>query len=227
MNRVPALLRPTLLALRANLIPGLFLQGFALLILLGYEVSPEVRRALDFIGHIKSERGYLYSVPATAFFGGFVPYVFLTLAGRISKEHRLAELVFYLAFWGYKGFEIDLLYRCQAEWFGHERSLGVIFAKTSLDQLLYGPLWAVPTQTLFFLWKDSGFSAQKMRAALREEGLLSRLLVVLGSNWLVWIPAVSIIYALPTALQVPLSNLVLAFWTLILTFVSRAKPVAA
>lgn len=223
MTRVPALLRPTFRALRANLVPGLFLQGFALGILLLYELSPTVRAALDRVGQIKTSGGYPYSIAATAFFGGLVPYLVLVGRGRIARGSRLAELAFYLAFWGFKGFEIDFLYRSQAEWFGHEQTLRVIFAKTAIDQLFYGPFWAVPTQTLFFLWKDSGFSLEKAREALREEGLVDRLLVVLGSNWLVWIPAVAIIYALPAALQLPLSNLVLAFWTLILTFVSRPE----
>lgn len=223
MTRVPALLRPALRALRANLVPGLCLQSFALGILLAYELSPATRVALDRIGQVKTEGGYAYSIAATAFFGGLVPYLFLIGRGRIPTGRRLAELVFYLAFWGFKGFEVDLLYRSQAAWFGHERTFSVIFAKTLIDQILYGPLWAVPTQTLFFLWKDSGFSVERARKALRQEGLLDRLLVVLGSNWLVWIPAVAIIYSLPAALQLPLSNLVLVFWTLILTFVSRSE----
>jgi hypothetical protein len=41
------------------------------------------------------------------------------------------------------------------------------------------------------------------------------------SQWMVWIPAVSIIYCLPSALQIPLFNLVVCFWVLLLTFVSR------
>jgi hypothetical protein len=36
------------------------------------------------------------------------------------------------------------------------------------------------------------------------------------ANIAVWIPAVAIIYALPTALQLPLQNLVLLFFTLLL-----------
>jgi hypothetical protein len=39
----------------------------------------------------------------------------------------------------------------------------------------------------------------------------------------VWIPAVATIYSLPSALQVPLFNLVLCFWCLLISFISRAS----
>lgn len=223
MPRVSSFFRPVLSAVRANIVPGLFLQAFALAIVLAYEFSGSVREALDFIGRVKVEGGFVYSILATSFFGGLVPYVVLTLARRIPPERRLKDFAFYLLFWGYKGFEVDLLYLSQAAWFGDERDFITIFSKTLVDQLAYGPLLAVPTQTVFFLWKDSGYSLAGVRDALRKESLWARLIVVMASNWFVWIPAVAIIYSLPVPLQLPLSNLVLTFWTLILTFVSRSE----
>jgi hypothetical protein len=41
------------------------------------------------------------------------------------------------------------------------------------------------------------------------------------STWAVWIPAVTIIYCLPAPLQIPLFNLVLCFWVLVLSFISK------
>ena len=41
------------------------------------------------------------------------------------------------------------------------------------------------------------------------------------SAWIVWVPAVLIIYSLPANLQIPLFNLVLCFFSLVLAFVSR------
>jgi hypothetical protein len=46
-----------------------------------------------------------------------------------------------------------------------------------------------------------------------------KVLPVLISNLGVWVPTVCIIYALPTALQLPLQNLVLCFFTLLLAHV--------
>jgi hypothetical protein len=218
-------LRPIGRAIRANIAPGLFLQSIALIVLLGYELSPSVHRAFDELGELKKAGGIPAAIASTAFFGGLLPFLFLTAKGRIASGRRFSEFLFYVGFWGYKGFEVDLLYRLQAEWFGNEATFSTIFLKTCVDQFGYGPLLAVPTQTLMFLWKDSGFRLAEVRVRLAEEPLLQRLLVIAASNWIVWVPAVSIIYALPTPLQLPLSNLVLVFWTLILTFVSdKGRP---
>jgi hypothetical protein len=50
---------------------------------------------------------------------------------------------------------------------------------------------------------------------------------MLISNLGVWVPTVCIIYALPSALQLPLFNLVLCFFTLLLAHLAHTeKPQA-
>ena len=44
---------------------------------------------------------------------------------------------------------------------------------------------------------------------------------VMVSNWAVWLPAVFVIYVLPTPLQLPMQNVVLCFWSLVLVFQVR------
>jgi len=190
-------------------------------VLLSYELNPDFKRALDGIGAAKESVGVIAPIVSTALFGGLLPYLFLLFTGKVKTGSRLTGLSFYLLFWAAKGFEIDLLYRTQASWFGNERSFCVILLKTAVDQFGYGTLWAAPSLTLAFLWKDSDFSLAEMRRRLEQQPFKSRMLVMLVSNWVVWIPAVAIIYALPSALQILLSNLVLTFWTLISTFVSQ------
>lgn len=203
------------------------LQALALLVLLAYELSPDFKRALDELGAYKESVGVIAPILSTAVFGGLLPYLFFLLTGKLKAGSRLAVLIFYLLFWTAKGFEIDLLYRVQAAWFGSERAFGVIFRKTIVDQFVYGPLWAAPSLTFAFLWKDAGFSGKTLRARLEEQSFGTRYLVMLVSNWVVWIPAVAIIYALPSALQILLSNLVLTFWTLISTFVSQTSSASS
>jgi len=52
---------------------------------------------------------------------------------------------------------------------------------------------------------------------LAESSLLDRSLVVMVSIWAVWLPAVVIIYSFPSPLQLPLFNIVLCFWCLLLS----------
>ena len=53
-----------------------------------------------------------------------------------------------------------------------------------------------------------------------------RVVTVLISTWAVWIPMVSIIYAVPSNLQIPLFNIVLCFWSLMLGSLTKEKKAA-
>jgi hypothetical protein len=215
------LLEPCWQGMRFNLRPALVLQAFALAILCGYFWSTPVREALDVVGALKVRYGYYYSALATCVFGGLVPYAVLSLAGRIPPSRRVAELAFYALLWLWKGVEVDALYRAQAVWFGEGSGAATIAIKTLVDQFVYVPLWAAPSQVLLFTWKDAGFTLTGLRAAFRRQSFPQRVLVVVFSTWVVWIPAVAIVYSLPSALQLPLFNLVLCFWCLLMSFISR------
>jgi hypothetical protein len=217
------LLEPCWRGMRSNLRPALVLQAFALAIVFGYLWSPQVKTALDVVGALKVRYGYAYSALAGCVFGGLIPYVVLLFTGGIPKQRRLADLVFYSVLWIWKGMEVDAFYRAQAHWFGEGSGALTIVVKTLVDQLGSVPLWAAPTQVLLFAWKDAGFSLAGTRAAFHRQGFAQRVLVVVFSTWVVWLPAVAIIYSLPSALQVPLFYLVLCFWCLLLSFISRSQ----
>jgi hypothetical protein len=213
--------------MRANLVPGLILQSFALAIVLAYGQSAGFHSALDRVGLLKHELGYIFSMLSTATFGGVIPFFILLASGKVPRGQGRKQFAFLVAFWAWKGVEVDAFYRAQAVIFGDGSSTQVVAAKTLVDQFVYNPLWAAPTQTVFFLWKDSEFSFAKLLPQVRNSAgfgpFWSKVTTVLFSTWVVWIPAVSIVYSLPSALQLPLSNLVLCFWCLLLTFVSTGS----
>jgi hypothetical protein len=120
------------------------------------------------------------------------------------------------AFWAYKGFEVDLWYRIQAHVFGGGHSLGTVIIKVIMDQFVYCPLLAVPVTTAVYqmiasrgdwraVWSDVKAPFWYWRKALP----------ILVSNIGVWVPAVAVIYCLPTPLQLPLQNIVLCFYMLV------------
>ncbi len=209
--------------MKANLVPGLVLQSFALIIAVCYFHVEEARIAFETIGLLKERHGFLFSAISTALFGGLVPFLVLLFSRRIPAGSAGRELAFYIGFWIWKGVEVDALYRGQAVVFGDTSEPTVILVKTIVDQFLYNPLWAGPTQMICFLWKDCGFSVKETLAQLRVRPFGQRTLTVLLSTWVVWVPAVAVIYALPGLLQLPLFNLVLCFWCLLLSFVSRSS----
>jgi hypothetical protein len=207
--------------MRRNALPGLALWSLALLLVLADQVVPSARAAFENVAGWKLRYGLAFSAVTTALFGGVVPFVFLLATGRIRRARMAPELAFYLLFWAYKGLEVDLFYRLQSQIFGDQGTAGVVVRKVLVDQFVYNPLWAAPTSALVFLWKEELFSFRGLRARLGPEFLTFSVPVTLLSTWTVWLPAVAIIYCLPSPLQIPLFDLVLCFWVLVLSFISK------
>jgi len=207
-------------AARANLVPGIFLQGLAAILLVLYFGVSSARPVFEWFAALKSEYGYFYSAIATALCGGLVPFLYLFFTGRLDRRIG-AQLAFYLGFWAWKGMEVDALYRFQGVMFGTEPSLSVIVCKVAFDQFVYTALWSSPTITVFYMWKNADFSWQKLRPQLTRELFTLKIPTVVVAAWLVWIPAVTLIYCLPMTLQLPMFNLVLCFWGLLIEVLNK------
>lgn len=210
--------------MKQNALPGLALWILALGLVVADWTLPFAHATFQNVGMWKSRYGLVFSSTTTAFFGGVVPFLFLLATGRIRRHRGTAELAFYALFWAYKGVEVDLFYRLQSHLFGNHVAPGTIARKVLVDQFIYNPIWAAPTSALAFLWKESSFSFRAMKSRLGFDFMTFAVPVTLMSTWAVWIPAVVIIYCLPAPLQIPLFNLALCFWVLVLSFISK-RPV--
>lgn len=209
-------------ALKKNLLPGLVLQLFALSILVTYFFVPASKPVFSWFGLLKQEYGFVYSFIATAVFGGLIPFLYLWLSKSLAPNRNiLGLLVFYIVFWGLKGMEVDFFYRLQADWFGTGNDAKTIATKMAADQFIYSALWAAPGITIVYLWMESNWSITECKRAMTREFFCIKIPTVILSNWLVWIPAVSIVYAMPAELQIPLFNLVLCFWVLLLAVLNK------
>lgn len=231
MNRLESLPAPTaprpgfwarpLAAAKASLVPGLILQAFALLAILAYYRHDSTREALDRVADFKSRTGYLYSFFATAFFGGLIPYLYLRLHPATRPLTPPSHGVFMLLFWGLRGMEVDLFYRFQSRLWGDAVDLSTVAAKVVTDLFIYCPVWAAWTTLLLFQWKESGFDLGVMHRLDKVAFLKENLLTALAATWIVWLPAVAVIYSLPPALQIPLFNIVLCFFSLLYATLTR------
>lgn len=207
---------------RRNAKPAAVLVLLTAGLILGYEHLAPMRAAMDRLAEARERTGIGFGVVSTALFGGALPLVFRRLLLRQPATGD--EILFGVCFWGYKGAELGLFYDLQAHLWGTGSDFLTLVTKVFFDQGVYCPLVAVPTMTLGYLWLDCGFSFRRTRAALRAEGYWARALPVLISNALLWVPAIFIVYTLPTALQLPLQNLILTFWVLILMLLARTSP---
>jgi hypothetical protein len=209
---------------RANLLPGLVLQGLALALVVAFYRHEPTHVWFLRLADFRTQQGLLYSVVATGFFGGLLPCVFLKLNPKTRDRYDLRQNTFLVAFWSYKGIEVDLWYRFLAASVGTETGPATVVIKMLLDQIAYCPLFAVPLTVVVYDWCEAHFSSRTIAGELNRPGWYSRrVLPMLVSNWGVWGPMVCIIYSLPTALQLPLFNLVLCFFTLLVAHISGEK----
>ena len=209
-------------AARQNAIPALVLQALTLTLLVAYYRWAPAHDLLERLLRLKLAWGVGYSFLAGALFAGLLPRLVLAWTGA-ARGRFAVELGFACVFWGWRSVEVDLMYRLQAHWFGSAADWSTVLRKTAFDQLLYSPLWAVPVIALAFEWKDAGFSWRATRARLDADFFALRLPAAMLGNAMVWLPAVIAIYFLPTALQLPVSNLVGSFWVLLMIMLLQRK----
>ena len=212
---------------RANLLPGFALQAFALAVVLGYYFHAPTRALFTRLADLRNEIGVLFSIVSTGIFGGLLPLFYLKLSPSTRAQTTWRQGFALTGFWAYKGFEVGLWYGFMAWSVGEATDVRTIAVKSLLDQFVYCPLLAVPVTALVYLWCESGFNLRAVAADFRApHWYVRRVLPVLCANFGVWLPLVCIIYALPTPLQLPMQNIVLCFFTLMLAHMSKRAPSA-
>lgn len=224
-------LHPVRLGLRmawANRWPGLVLSLFAVGLLLCWWYVPTVQGWLKAVADFRDRvdgGSWLspYSIVATALFGGLIPWTVQRLRPAYRHLSPGSHLIWYVAFWGYVGFETALFYDVQAAIFGSRVTLGVVIMKMLVDMILWMPLWAVPKTVVMYKAIEVDFSWVKLRRWFGGPWFRRDVVPIIITNWMVWIPAVCVIYSLPLALQLPMQNLVLCFWSLMLVLQSREQ----
>lgn len=211
--------RSGLHAARKNLLPGVVLQAASLGLMLGYYYAPAVHQELAGLVAFRERTDLPFAAVSGALFGGVLPFLYLHFGVRdaAGRPHYTYRQGLGLGlFWAYRGVEVDLWYRLQQHFFGPGHAWKTVAIKSAVDQLGYSPIWAVPTTAAFYVWVDAHYDGGAFGRDLRSPRWFQRrVLPVMIANMAVWLPAVAIIYSLPTPLQLPLQNIVLCFYTLI------------
>jgi len=209
-------------ALRRFWRPFLLIQTSAALLAIAYRVSIPFREACAQAAAWKTAGGLPVAAATSALAGGVLPEIAKLVAdrGRSALRGRGSEVLFNIAFFALDGIVIDLLYRGEARFFGSDAQLGTVVEKVAFDQFVFSPLWSIFIVVLF-LWRQRGYSMAATLPALGRGFYQSRVVPLIVPNWLFWIPMVSIIYALPVALQFLLFVPALGAWSLIMVFIAE------
>jgi hypothetical protein len=209
---------------RANLVPGLILQFFALALVLAYYHHEPTRELCGRLGAFRTQKGFVYSLFATSFFGGLLPCLYMKLNPATRSRYNLKQNLLLIIFWAYKGVEVDLWYRLLVRVVGAGTDARTVIIKMVLDQFVVCPLFFVPVTVIVYTWCETHFNTAFVIDDLHKPGWYRRRIPpLLISNLGVWTPTVCIIYSLPSALQIPLFNIVLCFFTLLIAHVTHEE----
>jgi len=202
-------------AARVNLVPGLVLQTFAVLLLVTHTCSEGFREALEGVATLQEKHGLIFSFATRAIFAGVLPFLFQMIMPSLRPARLLATLVFAILWWGFQGVTAYLFYILQAHLYGESHALPVVLAKVLTDMLVFTPLWGCPANAISHLWLDNGFSWRLTRAMMRHGWYARIVLPNLLPAWTIWFPGVAVIYSLPTPLQPHMAALIGCFWALL------------
>ena len=212
---------------RQNRVPCLLLNALVITLVASYYLYPPVAGIWRALGELKTHWSFVFSLVSTIFSAALFPFVIQAAMGTLPEEGRLKRLVALALFWGYRGMEIDLLYRIQGWLFGQGNDLRTLAIKVAVDQFGYSTFWAVPTYVVALRWIDMGCSWARTRPTLDRHFWTHTVITVLFTNWLIWIPTVALVYSLPGPLQFPLFSMVMCFFILIVTLLARPPASAA
>jgi hypothetical protein len=210
-------------AFRQNRLPCVLLNVLVVCLVASYYLWPEVAAVWERVGAFKTQWSYWFSFGSTVFSAALLPFAAQAAMGTLPRDGRLKRFVFAVLFWGYRGMEIDLFYRCQTFLFGGGNDFRTLAIKIAVDQLLYSPFWAVPTYLIALRWLDRGCSWARTRESLDRLFWTRTFPTLMVANWIVWIPAVALVYSLPAPLQFPLFSVIMCFFVLLVTLLARGN----
>ena len=212
-------------AAKANFIPALIVQAIMLGLLLAYYFYPPTTRWLNQLADLKEQWSYGYSAIAGVVAGGIVPEIMrvVVFQGGSIRRSNFHNLLFTIPYWGVNGMVVDFFYRSQAGWFGSEATFGVVTTKVLVDQFLFNPFYAAPLGAFCYDLKNAGYRLGNLRQFFTWRYYSRVVIPVLFATWSVWIPLVTIIYSLPSLLQVPLFALALSLWVILFTWINEAR----
>jgi hypothetical protein len=196
-------------------------------IVLAYYYWPAAATVLSRYAAWQHSGGLFRTGLAAGFAGGILSelsLIYLRDGGRWNGSH-LENMAFRFVVFFISGAVVGKFYEWQAIWFGNGTSWRVLLPKVLVDQFVYSVFWSTPYQTITFRWQALRYSGSRLWKELDGNFVIERMLPVVVTNWMFWIPGVILVYSMPLILQMPLNIFATAIWSLLLA--SLARPSAA
>ena len=199
------------------------LLGAMSIVVTVYYFWPSGAAILSEYGVWQHAGGILRAGLVSGFAGGILSELSLVYArdrGRWNTTH-LENMAFRFLVFFLGGMIVFKFYEWQAVWFGNGISWRVLLPKVLVDQFIFSVIWSTTYQTLTFRWQALGYSGARLWQELDRRFVFERMLPVLVTNWMFWIPGVTLVYSMPQFLQMPLNIFATAIWSLLLAGLAR------
>ena len=215
-------LRPGFEALKKFWAPFLLIQLGAAALVLAYYYVPTVQSFAEGIVELRVRLELLFSALGGFLAGGVVPEIAKALTGKIRKfdGNWLRDAAFGGFIYLVVAVEVDLFYRLQALMFGTGVDPLTVIIKTTVDMGLFAPLLCMPTGVVLCDLRDARWNPiaalKRITWPWYRDRVVPTLIPVLGFC----IPFLACVYALPLTLQLPLSILGEAAWSMLFIFIA-------
>jgi len=193
------------------------------LVLAFYVGGSSTQPAFDAMADLQQSWGIVFSMVSTCLSAGILPMMLQLLLRQMPKpiHHHVA---FNLVFWTLVGVIVDLLYKLNTFLHGEGTDPLTIARKVAFDQFVFNPFGIFPLFTVpLFRWRDCSFDCNKFKASLQDRrGVALQYCSLNLSNWCTWVPGCSVVYSFPTSLQLPIFSIIVFFFSILLTIVSKS-----
>ena len=207
---------------QANVVPMAVLWGFAAALVVGYYRIPAVSSVLSVVAEWQVRGGHFAAFLNRVVFSGVIPWLFMLSFRSLRPRRPVAVMIAVSVFCGTFGIVCEWMYLAHAAIFGTGIDAATLLKKTLSAQFIWTPLVFCPASTVFFFWVGCDFSFGRFSQEWPKDFLKRAMLPNLITNWMVWIPAIFVIHAFPTPLQIQLSGLVGSLWALMLLALGRS-----
>ena len=207
-------------AFAANIIPAIALWSLAVAALALYYFFPPATAAFNDLAALKTRLGWAFIMPAQAIAAGLLPFLFQKFQRGDHRRLTWAQLPFLLFVRSLMGAMNDYFYIFQAYLFGDSNAPTTVLIKTIFDMTVYTPLIVLPLVVWMFGLMDNGYALDTTRAALGPNWKTKRWLPLYLASLIVWVPTLTVLYALPLSLQFPFQVIVQCFWGLVLVIMT-------
>ena len=210
-------------AVKKNRLPAVVLWAVSVVAVLVYYTLPAFPAVLEPLARWQKESGWFAAFLNRVVFCGLIPGLFIVCVKSLRPKHVVAVLAVQTLWSGICGVVSDWMFSLNAYMFGTGVDLLTLSVKTAVCQFVWTPAFFAPIGAVVYFWIGRDFSFERFRCEMPDRFYYGLVLPNLLVNWVLWIPVTFAIHAFPTPLQIQLSGLAGALFSLMLLAIGRNR----